>query len=277
MATKTPKTPKPPRTSEGLQAPSGALPAFSEAADRAAAACAALRDAQAARKLAEAEAACASECESHAQTMNAAAAALAKSMEANQSIVAKLKAAAEASAERAKGQMAALQAQGLAALAEASLALSSAGDASFQSAVRFLEVELAGTRRHAPEGARKTWSNGTSFELIPEPSNPADPHAVMVMSAGAKIGYLTRESAQEIQELAAESGWTVAGPAFMIDRSSGKYHEGRLMARLESPVVGWRGFNPLKPLAENLAAMEACILRASSGQGVARSARHRAL
>ena len=74
MATKTPKTPKPPRTSEGLQAPSGALPAFSEAADRAAAACAALRDAQAARKLAEAEAACASECESHAQTMNAAAA-----------------------------------------------------------------------------------------------------------------------------------------------------------------------------------------------------------
>lgn len=48
------------------------------------------------------------------------------------------------------------------------------------------------------------------YALAPEPENPEDPHAVAVHLNGAKIGYVAKEVAPQIQSMAMEGQCRVA-------------------------------------------------------------------
>lgn len=133
----------------------------------------------------------------------------------------------------------------------------------FPDAVQFAQFDLAATRMFA-KGAEKLWKVGDAFELRPEPNNPKDPNAVLVLVAGVKVGYISADDAAKLKKMNANEGWNVAGVGYLASKNGGKFNEGTLRARLISPLVGWSGFNPSKNLAENLAAMEKQLLVATS-------------
>jgi len=60
------------------------------------------------------------------------------------------------------------------------------GESAYQTAL----LELAGGKRHYGGAHIETFAN-----LIPEPANPADPHAIAVLIGGRKVGYLSRRDA----------------------------------------------------------------------------------
>ncbi|MGB0712217.1 MAG: HIRAN domain-containing protein [Gammaproteobacteria bacterium] len=59
-------------------------------------------------------------------------------------------------------------------------------------AVTLQMVGLAGYRHHEAPDLDGMLREGESLELIAEPDNPHDPHAVMVAWRGRKLGYLPR-------------------------------------------------------------------------------------
>lgn len=135
----------------------------------------------------------------------------------------------------------------------------SPNDPEFKTAVSFLEVDLAATRKFA-KAVRGTWTVGDTFKLVPEPANAADPDAIMVFCGTTQVGYVSREGAQDIKALTQKEGWTLCGPAFLKKREGGKWNEGELSVRLESAVAGWAHYNPTLPLELNLARMQRSLL-----------------
>ncbi|MGB0722037.1 MAG: HIRAN domain-containing protein [Gammaproteobacteria bacterium] len=61
-----------------------------------------------------------------------------------------------------------------------------------EQAVVMQQVGLAGYRHHEAPDLDGFLCAGQSLELIAEPDNPHDPHAVMVAWRGRKLGYLPR-------------------------------------------------------------------------------------
>lgn len=137
------------------------------------------------------------------------------------------------------------------------------GHSDFQMGVQFLHVDLAATRKLA-KSERGAWKIGDAFTLEPEPDNAVDPFAIKLMRAGKCVGYVAAQSAREIHDEKLAAGWTLSGRGFLHARAGGHWNEGQLMARMESPVVGWRGYNPSLPLGPNIASMEQALLNASS-------------
>lgn len=135
----------------------------------------------------------------------------------------------------------------------------------FSEAVQFAQFDLAATRMFA-KGAEKQWKVGDAFELRPEPENPKDANAVLILVAGVKVGYISADDAAKLKKMNAHEGWRIAGVGYLASKSGGKFNEGTLRARLISPLMGWSGFNPSKNLAENLAAMEKQLLAATAMQ-----------
>ena len=123
-------------------------------------------------------------------------------------------------------------------------------------AVKFLACDMAGMR-HC-KGAKP--KKGDKLMLVPEPSNPHDPNAVVVLLNGSKAGYVSRESALALAR-EREKGWQIAGPAFCSSSSGGAWDEGKIQARLHNPVIGWDQYNPTAPFASNQAAYEAHLLQ----------------
>lgn len=136
---------------------------------------------------------------------------------------------------------------------------SESGQGSSPVAAMFFQVDLASTRRHAGK-ARESWKEGDSFDLVAQPDNPVDPNAIMVMSGGVQVGFVSKESATELERMRKSEGWSMTGQAFMRSRKGGQWNEGSLQARLENPIMGWRGYNPSKSLSDNLSSMESLIL-----------------
>ncbi len=75
------------------------------------------------------------------------------------------------------------------------------------------EVDVVGESRHQNElleltGGRRRYGGvevETVAELVPEPENPADPHAVAVHIDGRHVGYLSREDVASLAPLIDES------------------------------------------------------------------------
>lgn len=128
-------------------------------------------------------------------------------------------------------------------------------------AVEFVSVSLAAVKRFGQSA--KGWAQGERLELAPEPGNKADPNAIKVMRQGRQIGYVARVDAEKIARRSKE-GWRLSGWCFLDGKKGGEWGEGTLKARLENPVMGWEGFNPFRPLAENRALMEASLLRSAT-------------
>lgn len=123
-------------------------------------------------------------------------------------------------------------------------------------AVKFLACDMAGMRHCKGDRPKK----GDRLDLVPEPSNPHDPNAVIVLFQGAKAGYVSRESALALAR-EREKGWQIAGPAFCVSSSGGAWDEGKIQARLHNPVIGWDQYNPAATFASNQAAYEAWLLQ----------------
>lgn len=125
-------------------------------------------------------------------------------------------------------------------------------------AVDFMQVSIL-TRRFADKAAVQAWRAGERVEMVPEPTNPADPNAIKLMRDGKMVGYVARDDAQVIKERQSQ-GWTLAGWAFLKAKKGGRWDEGHVMARMENPVMGWPGYNPVESPQSNLARMEADLI-----------------
>lgn len=137
------------------------------------------------------------------------------------------------------------------------------GEHHFPIAVTFFSAALAATKKLAPS-ARKKWVIGEEFILKENPLNPHDPNAIEVWINGSpQVGFICAADAQALKRMEIESGWRLTGQAFLQSRTGGYWGEGSLQVRLENPVLGWRGYNPTRSLGDNVALMEAHILRAS--------------
>lgn len=125
-------------------------------------------------------------------------------------------------------------------------------------AVEFVVASLAAIRRFG--SPLKSWPQGERLELVAEPANKNDPNAIKVMRQGKQVGYVAKVDAEKIARKA-KDGWRLSGWCFLDGKKSGEWGEGTVRLRLENPVMGWEGFNPFRPLAENRALMEASLLR----------------
>lgn len=125
-------------------------------------------------------------------------------------------------------------------------------------AVEFISVSLAAVKRFGCPV--KSWPQGERLDLVPEPTNKNDPNAIKVTRQGKQVGYVARVDADKIARKA-KDGWRLSGWCFLDGKKGGEWGEGTVRLRLENPVVGWEGFNPFRPLAENRALMEASLLQ----------------
>lgn len=118
----------------------------------------------------------------------------------------------------------------------------------------FFEADLAATNMY---GNRREldWHEGSLFEIIPEPQNPVDSNAMLVLHNGVKSGYLAREFAARIHELM-DAGWSLCGQAFLTRIGEGKFGQGVVAVKIAHPLSNWPGFNPGQGMRENIARFE---------------------
>ena len=62
--------------------------------------------------------------------------------------------------------------------------LSQSREPRFSLAVKFFEADLAAIRKFTTKEENTAWQKGEKFELRPEPENPADPNAVLILKNG---------------------------------------------------------------------------------------------
>lgn len=169
------------------------------------------------------------------------------------------RASAASQSSRLLGQARAL------ALEALSLGVPGGSDDGSRVAVKFHVGSLAATRRNGAKEHEK-WSRGEAFSLRRQPDNPVDPNAIMIMKDGKHVGFVGKDDAAALKKMEIEEGWSLCGPAFLQARKGGTWNEGTIHIRLENPVLGWGGYNPGRGLDENVAAMEAQALGASTMQ-----------
>lgn len=123
-------------------------------------------------------------------------------------------------------------------------------------AVKFQTFSLAAVERF--KSNPRQWSKGERLELVPEPTNKHDKNAIKVMRHGVQVAYIAQKDTQVIAKLLQE-GWELSW-AFFRKGDGGHWGKGVLDVRLENPIMGWHGYNPIKTFTENYVAREQDLL-----------------
>lgn len=122
-------------------------------------------------------------------------------------------------------------------------------------AVEFVLASIY-TKRWADKAAVLAMRVGDRVALLPEPTNLADPNAIKLMLGGKMVGYLARVDTLAIKERQSQ-GWILGEFCFLKVKNGGSWDNGRVHVRMENPLMGWVGYNPVESPQRNQARMEA--------------------
>ncbi len=119
---------------------------------------------------------------------------------------------------------------------------------------QMVDVEVVGEAGYQEHLRRLSRRRDLEMVLRPDPTNPYDPNAVVVLIEGETVGYLPRTTAPAWQAmiLAAEAeGFIIAGPAEILGGTKDKPHFGVFgsapWAGPDAPPDRWKTGRPAGP------------------------------